>query len=217
MKKSLQDKTCKNYKIFTLIELLVVIAIIAILASMLLPALNKARDKAKAITCVSNLKQCSIAIMGYAMDFNGKIPYYGYSSAWSGNLVDYGYLKSYNVTFCPTYPLLKICQGYGMPYNFCLYGKITSVPHSSKSILLCDSRGNGNASWAPSENQFCIIFYRTTSSGMGVIHRRHNGFANVLFCDGSVRACNQASLKSMYWMKSDGEWHNYDIYSTAIP
>ena len=116
----------KSRKRFTLIELLVVIAIIAILAAMLLPALAKAREKARTISCLNNQKQQTLGILMYCDDNRERYPA-GDSTAWGdgsgypgvptarhGGYVDatFRYINSAEVFLCPT-DEIRNCVSHG--------------------------------------------------------------------------------------------------------
>ena len=118
---------------FTLIELLVVIAIIAILAAILFPVFARARENARKITCVSNLRQLGTSVLMYAQDYDESLPnnFAGKkdTNLWSdlaGSGLMVPYLKNKQIWFCPSdTPHTYSNQTYD--YSYCLYNNTADV------------------------------------------------------------------------------------------
>ena len=107
------NKLSRHTFCFTLVELLVVIAIIAILASLLLPALNRARSKAQTIQCVSNLRNLNTGLLSYTESHASYLPGCtdsentfppNYRASWSGLLIYEGHIRSGKELTCPGIP-----------------------------------------------------------------------------------------------------------------
>ena len=136
-------------RIFTLIELLIVIAIIAILAAMLLPALNKAREKAYSIACLNNLKQLGAGIAMYVNESDDMLPYSTYCDPSVSSKPQFSYRPFYsarNIFECDNLGRL-----FGPPPTPVIGG--TGLIKSAK-VYFCPTINNPNYQYNSPTNKF---------------------------------------------------------------
>ena len=209
---------------FTLIELLVVIAIIAILASMLLPALNNARDRAKATACVGNLKQTNATVQFYVNDFKmfaSNFPTAEGRMKWGRYLAYINYIPHLSTSsvrispayHCPSwlktpYPTApdSVYDGnytYGFTRNSYNYntsnGDLTFPLYFNKVKNASGVILLGDSVATASDGYGSVEGYQTellcSGSGDGkVYHARHGKKANVSFVDGHVKTLTKGQI-----------------------